>query len=66
MTEVFFSDIVVARSQEPKNIKQLAAEIGLIEGEFSQYGKTMAKILMKPVLKRLQSQQNGRYIVVAG
>ncbi|GLV43503.1 pugilist [Carabus blaptoides fortunei] len=59
------SDIVIARSQEPKDINQLAYEIGLFSGEFSSYGSKKAKISLS-VLNRLQNQRPGKYVVVVG
>ncbi|XP_004924493.1 C-1-tetrahydrofolate synthase, cytoplasmic isoform X1 [Bombyx mori] len=59
------SDIVIARSQKPKDIGELAAEIGLCPSEVSQYGRTKAKISLS-VLDRLRNQRTGKYIVVAG
>ncbi|XP_037819623.1 C-1-tetrahydrofolate synthase, cytoplasmic isoform X3 [Lucilia sericata] len=59
------SDIVVARSQTPKNISLLAKEIGLIGNEVSLYGNKKAKIALS-VLKRLESRGEGSYVVVAG
>ncbi|XP_049811826.1 C-1-tetrahydrofolate synthase, cytoplasmic isoform X1 [Schistocerca nitens] len=59
------SDIEVARSQEPKDISDLAREIGLHPSEVEQYGHKKAKITLD-VLKRLQHQKDGKYIVVAG
>lgn len=59
------SDIEIARMQEPKDITQLAGEIGIIPSELSQYGNKKAKVSLS-VLKRLQNQKNGKYIVVAG
>ncbi|XP_045776422.1 C-1-tetrahydrofolate synthase, cytoplasmic isoform X2 [Maniola jurtina] len=59
------SDIVIARSQKPKHISQLAEEIGLFPNEVSQYGNTKAKISLS-VLDRLRDQRGGKYIVVAG
>ncbi|XP_046971236.1 C-1-tetrahydrofolate synthase, cytoplasmic isoform X2 [Vanessa cardui] len=59
------SDIVIARSQKPKHISQLAEEIGLYPNEVSQYGNTKAKISLS-VLDRLRDQKGGKYIVVAG
>ncbi|EDV91288.1 C-1-tetrahydrofolate synthase, cytoplasmic [Drosophila grimshawi] len=59
------SDIVIARAQRPKNIGQLAEEIGLLPNEVSLYGNSKAKISLS-VLQRLQHQQSGSYIVVAG
>ncbi|KAL1461543.1 hypothetical protein WDU94_013428 [Cyamophila willieti] len=59
------SDIEIARSQDPKDISQLAQEIGLHTSEFNCYGKTKAKI-STDVLDRLQHVKDGKYIVVAG
>ncbi|KAL3285658.1 hypothetical protein HHI36_000190 [Cryptolaemus montrouzieri] len=59
------SDIDIARSQEPKNILQLADEIGLYPNEVSPYGSKKAKIGLS-VLDRLGSKKNGKYVVVVG
>ncbi|KAJ2944743.1 hypothetical protein O0L34_g1631 [Tuta absoluta] len=59
------SDIVIARSQKPKDIAELANEIGLFPNEVAQYGRTKAKISLS-VLDRLKDQKSGKYIVVAG
>ncbi|XP_013183599.1 C-1-tetrahydrofolate synthase, cytoplasmic isoform X2 [Amyelois transitella] len=59
------SDIEIARSQKPKDIAELAHEIGLFPNEVSQYGRTKAKISLS-VLDRLKEQRDGKYIVVAG
>ncbi|CAG9819290.1 unnamed protein product [Phaedon cochleariae] len=59
------SDIQIARSQTPKNIDQLAEEIGLLPSEISQYGSKKAKVSLS-VLKRLDDQKNGKYVVVTG
>ncbi|XP_053613814.1 C-1-tetrahydrofolate synthase, cytoplasmic isoform X2 [Plodia interpunctella] len=59
------SDIEIARSQKPKDIAELAHEIGLYPNEVSQYGRTKAKISLS-VLDRLKDQRDGKYIVVAG
>lgn len=59
------SDIEIARAQDPKDISQLAEEIGLHSCEFSCYGKTKAKISTE-VLDRLKHVKDGKYIVVAG
>ncbi|XP_049877720.1 C-1-tetrahydrofolate synthase, cytoplasmic isoform X1 [Pectinophora gossypiella] len=59
------SDIVIARSQKPKDISELATEIGLYPNEVAQYGRTKAKIALS-VLDRLRGQRGGKYIVVAG
>lgn len=59
------SDIEVARSQEPKDITDLAVEIGLQPNEVSPYGSKKAKVSLS-VLQRLKVKPNGKYIVVAG
>ncbi|KAJ0173645.1 hypothetical protein K1T71_010794 [Dendrolimus kikuchii] len=59
------NDITIARSQKPKDIGELAAEIGLYPNEVAQYGRTKAKISLS-VLDRLRNQKGGKYIVVAG
>lgn len=59
------SDIEISRAQEPKNIIQLAEEIGLYPKEVSPYGSKKAKISLS-VLSRLNHQKDGKYVVVAG
>lgn len=63
--QTIISDIAVSRAQEPKNIAELAAEIGLFPNEVSLYGTKKAKISLD-VLKRLENVEDGKYIVVAG
>lgn len=65
MIVFFFSDIVIARSQEPKNASQLAGEIGLIPNEVNLYGSKKAKIALKS-LDRLKNNVDGKYVVVTG
>jgi methylenetetrahydrofolate dehydrogenase (NADP+)/methenyltetrahydrofolate cyclohydrolase/formyltetrahydrofolate synthetase len=60
-----YSNIQIARRQEPKDISQLAEEIGLYPSEVFQYGPKKAKIDLS-VLKRLEHQSSGKYVVVAG
>ncbi|XP_004529194.1 C-1-tetrahydrofolate synthase, cytoplasmic isoform X1 [Ceratitis capitata] len=59
------SDIIIARSQKPKHISNLAKEIGLIGREVSPYGDKKAKISLS-VVERLKNRSDGSYIVVAG
>ncbi|KAL4706337.1 hypothetical protein ACJJTC_016631 [Scirpophaga incertulas] len=59
------SDITIARDQTPKDITELAAEVGLAASEVSPHGRTKAKISLS-VLERLQHREGGHYIVVAG
>ncbi|KAH3846726.1 hypothetical protein DPMN_089028, partial [Dreissena polymorpha] len=59
------SDIEIAQSQTPKMISELAEEINLLQEEVDLYGKLKAKVSLK-VLDRLQSQPDGKYVVVTG
>ncbi|XP_015111335.1 C-1-tetrahydrofolate synthase, cytoplasmic isoform X1 [Diachasma alloeum] len=59
------SDIEISRGQEPKQIVSLAEEIGIFPNELSPYGSKKAKVSLR-VLKRLQNQRNGKFVVVAG
>lgn len=61
----FSSDITIARSQTPKNILQLADEIGLLPSEVSAYGNKKAKVSLS-VINRLKQQKDGKYIVCVG
>ncbi|XP_053469697.1 monofunctional C1-tetrahydrofolate synthase, mitochondrial [Ictalurus furcatus] len=59
------NDIEISRAQTPKPIVQLAEEIGLLPEELEAYGRSKAKVRLS-VLKRLQQQPNGKYVLVAG
>ncbi|ELU03765.1 hypothetical protein CAPTEDRAFT_170278 [Capitella teleta] len=59
------SDIEVAMAQTPKNIGDLASEIGLLPSEVDLYGKKKAKVSLN-VLDRLKDLPSGGYVVVAG
>ncbi|EME82612.1 uncharacterized protein MYCFIDRAFT_163981 [Pseudocercospora fijiensis CIRAD86] len=59
------SDIEVSRSQHPKLINKVAAEVGIAPYELEPYGAYKAKVSLD-VLKRLEHRKNGRYILVAG
>jgi len=59
------SDIEIALSQTPKDIGDLAQEVGLLPDEVDLYGKKKAKISLS-VLNRLSDKQNGKYVVVTG
>lgn len=52
-------DIDVARNQTPKNIMQLADEIGLLTSEVEPYGKTKCKVNIN-VLERLENKAKGK------
>ncbi|XP_077394609.1 C-1-tetrahydrofolate synthase, cytoplasmic isoform X2 [Festucalex cinctus] len=59
------SDIVISRSCVPKPIDRLAKEVGLLSDEVDLYGKTKAKVQLS-IIKRLQAQPDGKYVVVTG
>ncbi|KAM4625652.1 C-1-tetrahydrofolate synthase, cytoplasmic [Polymixia lowei] len=59
------SDIVISRSCVPKHIDHLAREVGLLSDEVELYGKTKAKVQLG-IMKRLQAQPDGKYVVVTG
>jgi len=59
------ADIDIASAQVPKDISELASEIGLLPNEVDLYGNKKAKVSLE-VLDRLRSVQDGKYVVVAG
>ncbi|OWK58799.1 C-1-tetrahydrofolate synthase, cytoplasmic [Lonchura striata] len=59
------SDIEISKSCMPKPIDQVAKEVGLFPDEVELYGQTKAKVQLS-VLKRLQNQPDGKYVVVTG
>lgn len=59
------SDLDIARAQNPKDVIELASEMGLLPSEVDLYGSKKAKVDLS-VLKRLESASDGKYIVVAG
>ena len=59
------SDIEIALSQTPKPVADIAHELGVQADEVESYGKYKAKIELS-VLERLNTRQDGKYIVVAG
>ena len=59
------SDIEVSRSQQPKSVASLAAEVGLQPSEVEAYGDLKAKVRLS-VLDRLSGRGDGSYVVVAG
>lgn len=59
------SDIAVSRSQHPKPVTRIAAEVGIAPHELEPYGAYKAKVDLK-LLERLAHRRNGRYVVVTG
>ena len=60
-----FRDIDIARNQTPKNINDLAAEIGLSRIDVEPYGPTKAKVNIR-ILERLAGKPVGKYVIVCG
>lgn len=60
-----YSDIEISRTHKPKDISELANEIGLISNEVTLYGKAKAKVSLK-TLERLSNVTEGKYVVVVG
>lgn len=59
------SDIAISRSQHPKQISQVASEIGIAPHELEPYGAYKAKVDLS-LLSRLAHRRNGKYILVSG
>lgn len=56
--------IAEAAEQTLKPVSQLAAELGLEEDEWAPYGRTLAKVDVAKVLRRVGSGAKGKYIDV--
>ena len=59
------SDIAISRSQRPKPITTVAAEVGIENHELEPYGASKAKVDLA-VLQRLRHRRNGRYVLISG
>jgi methylenetetrahydrofolate dehydrogenase (NADP+) / methenyltetrahydrofolate cyclohydrolase / formyltetrahydrofolate synthetase len=59
------SDIAISRSQHPKQITQVAREIGIAQHELEPYGAYKAKVDLS-LLSRLAHRRDGKYILVSG
>ncbi|RDD42153.1 C-1-tetrahydrofolate synthase, cytoplasmic [Trichoplax sp. H2] len=59
------SDIEIALAQKPKDVADLAREVGILPHELELYGRKKAKICLE-VLDRLKNSDNGKYVVVTG
>ena len=59
------SDFAISRAQKPKNITQVAGEIGVLPSELEQYGAYKAKVHLS-ILDRLKNRKNGKYVLVTG
>ena len=59
------SDIAISRSQHPKQITQIAKEVGISQHELEPYGAYKAKVDLT-LLSRLSHRRDGKYILVSG
>ena len=59
------SDIAISRAQRPKQITNIAKEIGIARHELEPYGAYKAKVDLS-LLQRLEHRRNGRYVVITG
>lgn len=59
------SDIAISRAQYPKQITDLAYEIGVAPHELEPFGHTKAKLSLD-ILNRLSHRRDGRYVLVCG
>ena len=59
------SDIDVSQSLAALPIARVAADAGLLEGEYDLYGAVKAKVHLS-VLERLRGSRDGNYVVVTG
>ncbi len=57
------ADIVIAQAAYLKPITQVAGELGILPEELELYGPYKAKVKLE-ILKRLESQPNGKYVDV--
>lgn len=59
------SDYAISRAQKPKQISDLAKEIGIAPRELEVYGSYKAKVQLS-LLERLKYRNNGKYVLVTG
>lgn len=59
------SDFAISRSQQPKNITQVAEEIGVLPSELEAYGAHKAKVQLN-ILDRLKTRKDGKYVLITG
>lgn len=65
MPIAFPGDAAISCSCQSKPVAQLAREVGLFSEEVEPYGRSRAKIRLD-VLKRMEKQPDGKYVVVTG
>ncbi|XP_014257377.1 C-1-tetrahydrofolate synthase, cytoplasmic [Cimex lectularius] len=59
------NDMEISRLQTPKEVSELAREIGVSPSEFVSYGPNKGKLKLS-VIERLKNMASGNYVVVAG
>ncbi|EXJ67039.1 formate-tetrahydrofolate ligase [Cladophialophora psammophila CBS 110553] len=59
------SDIEISRSQHPRHITQIAADIGIAPHELEPYGAHKAKVDLS-ILSRLAHRRDGKYVMISG
>lgn len=57
------SDLEIAQASKLKPIREIAASVGLSDGDLELYGDYKAKVRLE-VLERLRNRPNGKYIDV--
>jgi formate--tetrahydrofolate ligase len=60
----FPSDLEIARSVRPRRIAEVAADLGLTEGEIELYGPAKAKVSLKAIERLEAENPRGKYILV--
>ena len=65
LTKPVPSNYEISRSQQPKNIDQVAYESGILESELEPFGSYKAKVSLD-LLNRLKNKNNGKYVLVTG
>jgi formate--tetrahydrofolate ligase len=60
----FPSDLDIARSVTPRPIVDVAADLGIADGELELYGPTKAKVTLDAITRLEAERPRGRYVVV--
>jgi formate--tetrahydrofolate ligase len=64
VTIAFPSDLEIARSVEPRPIRAVAADLGLLPDEVEEYGPTKAKVSLDAIRRLEAESAPGRYVLV--
>src|SRR6266850_4544796 len=60
----FPSDLEIARSVTPRQIVDIAAELGIRDDELELYGPTKAKVTLEAITRLEAERPRGKYVVV--